>query len=710
MNNPTISKFNDPTSTEESLQLSSPTIQFKKEDIEKGAIKDVLFMSLGPASGHGIYVDDIMLNSFLKVAENKSKVRVHLSHESFLGGFPKELLYIGNASKFYRKNDGVYGNFNFSPAAESNPFGDFKKFVSDRIKENEMFFGFSAHVRRKYRTMEEAIDDHIESATITDIFSIDLVEDPATTTSLYFSTSFNNIKEKLEKFNSKTEDGFNISVQDQLKILGPEIKKYLQLNAIEDSNNSKGQNMPQPAVKNKNEPTKNDSVRERLETLTKLSKKYDMTQEQITEYTFSEKTIDSIIFELDEKFTPKKQDNFVNTSFQITTDEQEKKFSQFEKAILFQRGIKTKEKIDPKGLNEHGYIGLQSLFRLCAQYNGRFDLINIDSTKMMDSLFASSTHAQGSDDFVNILSNVLNKSLLSGYDFQDATFEKVCGRMSFNDFKTNDMTRMTEYDTYTKLPEGLGPEFGQFKDNKEQARLDTHGTKYILSRKAMVNDDMGAFTIIAAAMMRGLKRYQNQIFWDIVFGTAFAGPSMIEVSNLFSTTIGNLITPASGAAPSITTLDTAWKYFARLTSQSPKEGAKPIYINARPQYMVHAPEDGLLINQLTQSAYYNISDTIKEGSLITNIHADGAKRNFIPIEEAYLETFDATNKYPWYLFSDPNALSTMQYLTLRGAEAPYTLSEPTPSGEARGIMWVVEHDFAFAPADYRGIYCNPGPQ
>ncbi|GAG20132.1 unnamed protein product, partial [marine sediment metagenome] len=47
--------------------------------------------------------------------------------------------------------------------------------------------------------------------------------------------------------------------------------------------------------------------------------------------------------------------------------------------------------------------------------------------------------------------------------------------------------------------------------------------------------------------------------------------------------------------------------------------------------------------------------------------------------------------------------------TLTGNSAPYTDTAPTPVGNARGVIWVIEHDFVFAAPDWRGLYCNSGP-
>ena len=673
------------------IKLQNVDNTISLSNIDGDVIKGVSLMSLGEASGHGFVVDKKMLSSVVTASKKESSIKVHLSHPGIFGGIPKELLYLGTISNIKLLEERVIGDFTFSKVASNSPLGgsNLKENILSRLEEEETSFGFSARISGKSRDLEEPIDGFDQSLTVTGVHGFDIVENPATNNTFFFSKKLKEIEDKVIEA--------SLSKEDVKKLLLTSLKEHFKIEETIHTDSKGKTNV-------------NEDQKKKLLALTKLSKRYNLSQEKVTELALGDSTLDDIITQLDTNFQEPDKEGEVDLSIKLTVDEKEKKQTQLTRAILHQQGIKDKtETYDTKGLNEYGLLSLQGLYRQCCSLSNNIPGMTAGVDQMFSNIMLSGTNGQGSDDFVNILSNVLNKSLLAGYTFAEMSFEKLVGRRSFKDFKQNDMLRITEFSTFEEMPNGTAPKEGAFNDQKESARLATHGRRYTLDRKALYNDDLGAFSIIPQAMARSLKRYQNYIFWTKLYGTTFAGPAMNEVSNLFTAGAGNLVAPGSGAAPSSTTLNTAYLYFRRLKAAIPLEGDVPnIKLNIKPKYLVIPPQYEFEVNALTHSLFYNVNTSIKDGSQISNIYSAGGSRGFDTIIEGTLEDLNSTYTYPWYFFADPAIAPTMNFITLQGAETPYFVSEPTKTGDARGILWVMEIDFQFAPEDYRGAYCNAG--
>jgi phage major head subunit gpT-like protein len=117
----------------------------------------------------------------------------------------------------------------------------------------------------------------------------------------------------------------------------------------------------------------------------------------------------------------------------------------------------------------------------------------------------------------------------------------------------------------------------------ESYALDTYGSLFALSRKAIINDDLGAFRDWGTAAGRAAAETEAGVLWSLLSQSSGAGPVMGEDGKrLFHADHGNLA--ASGAAPAETTLSAA-----RLALRSMKglDGKTPIA--AAPAFLVVGP-------------------------------------------------------------------------------------------------------------------------
>jgi len=269
-----------------------------------------------------------------------------------------------------------------------------------------------------------------------------------------------------------------------------------------------------------------------------------------------------------------------------------------------------------------------------------------------------------------------------------------------------------------EIQEGEAPEMANMSDLKELARLKTWGTKYILSRQAMVNDDMAMLTTIPQKQARALRRHMNKRCYNLLYddngsgGAAFLGPTMNQdgVRCFNAANHNNFVAAGSGAVPSQSTLDTAFVNMANQTASSPDNSdSESIYLDIIPNYILIGPNYNLETFKLMNNIGYNVSgeDSAAEGTAAANIHGPGSPRNLTIVSDAELDNID-DSYYPWYLAANPMDVDTVTLWTLNGQTSPFTDTAPTPTGDARGMIWVIEHDFVFTVVDYRGLYCNSG--
>ena len=142
-----------------------------------------------------------------------------------------------------------------------------------------------------------------------------------------------------------------------------------------------------------------------------------------------------------------------------------------------------------------------------------------------------------------ILSNVAQKKLLQAYRAQPIIATSLCTSADLSDFKENQRFRLT--DIGDLKPVGADGEIkdGGVSEEKAVNQLDTYAKKFCLTRKMIINDDLGAFLKVPTAMGNRAARLVDQLF----FQRLMANPTMVDGKPLFSTNHRNLLTGATSA-------------------------------------------------------------------------------------------------------------------------------------------------------------------
>lgn len=131
---------------------------------------------------------------------------------------------------------------------------------------------------------------------------------------------------------------------------------------------------------------------------------------------------------------------------------------------------------------------------------------------------------------LGIFDDVANKILLAAYEGQNTTWEQWVYTTSVSDFKNMNMYRMTMKGGYLKVGADGELKHGGFDDDKYTVSANTYGKIVGLSRRDIINDDLGALNRIMSALgMEGAK-FLEELFYTHL---------MNQLTTLFPTGGGN---------------------------------------------------------------------------------------------------------------------------------------------------------------------------
>jgi hypothetical protein len=290
---------------------------------------------------------------------------------------------------------------------------------------------------------------------------------------------------------------------------------------------------------------------------------------------------------------------------------------------------------------------------------------------------------QSTSDFPFILADVANKTLRAGYDMVPADWRMIAARRTAPDFKT---VKELTLDSSSRLE--LVRESGEFHrgkliEGKETWVLKTYGKIISITRQAIINDDLGAFTRTPQLMGQEVAMLEA----DTVFGIITTNGNLADGNPLFHANHSNLV--SSGATISVDSLGTSRALMLLQTSP----GGKPL--NIPPRFLLAPAALAQLAEQYTSTNY----------QAATSANINPLAGRLTPIIDSRL---DADDDAVWYLFGDPNTPNgtVLVYAYLEGQEGPYT--ETRNGFDVDGVEIKIRHDFASAAVDYRGAVKNPG--
>jgi len=302
-------------------------------------------------------------------------------------------------------------------------------------------------------------------------------------------------------------------------------------------------------------------------------------------------------------------------------------------------------------------------------------------TRGMDRMTIAGRAFEASSDLPSILASVANKSLRDAYLSAPRTFQPWARQGVAPDFKTISRANLSDAPALEAVTENGEFKRGAVTDGKETYQLATVGKIIGITRQAIINDDLGAFTRLPALFANAAANYES----DTVYGILTANAALSDGTALFHANHGNLT--GTGTALSVTSLGVAR---ALLRKQTTPQGA---VMNLTPKYLIVPAALETIANQFVSQAY------IAAQSSNINPFAGALQ----VIVDARLDANSAT---AWYLAADFNQIDTIEYAYLEGQNGVYI--ESRQGFDVDGMEIKARLDFAAKAIDYRGLYKNVG--
>lgn len=280
-----------------------------------------------------------------------------------------------------------------------------------------------------------------------------------------------------------------------------------------------------------------------------------------------------------------------------------------------------------------------------------------------------------------ILSNVANKFLLQGFMAVESAWRLIAAIRPVDDFKTITSYRMTGDLEFEEVAPTGELKHGTLGDAQFTNQAQTHGKLLTIPRTDLVNDDLGALTVLPVRIGRGGALKLNTVFWT----------KFLKNAAFFKAANRNY---ADGTDTALT-IDGLTAAELLFLDQVDPDG-KPLAV----------PASILLVPNALKVRATNLmkSDEVRDTNANTkyptaNPHAG----KFTPVASAYLSNakIAGNSSKAWYLLARPEDLPVIEVVFLNGVEQP-TVESAEADFSVLGIQMRGYFDFGVELQDPLG--------
>jgi len=362
-------------------------------------------------------------------------------------------------------------------------------------------------------------------------------------------------------------------------------------------------------------------------------------------------------------------------------DEGDKRRDAIVSALMVRAGVATPEQKKHINANPYRAMRLTEVARASLQRAG----IRTDGMDQMGMVAAAFT--QSTSDFPVLLENTMNKTLQAAYAVAADTWSRFCARGSVSDFRANNRYRVGSLANL-----GVVNELAEFPNmtipdgEKSAITANTKGGIINLSRQAVVNDDLGAFVGLAAALGRAARRTIEADVYATLALNSGAGPTMLDGNPLFHSSRNN-ITVAAALSVEAIELD-------RVAMASQRDVGGNDFLDLRPQVLLVPIALGARAREINGAEYNDESNkNQRRPNVVRGLFDD------------IVDTPRLTGTRR-YLFADPSAAPALEVAFLDGNDTPFL--EMENGFTVDGARWKVRLDYGVAGIDGRGAIMNAG--
>lgn len=294
----------------------------------------------------------------------------------------------------------------------------------------------------------------------------------------------------------------------------------------------------------------------------------------------------------------------------------------------------------------------------------------------MQLVGAAFTHT--TSDFGNVLMDVSEKAMLRGWEDSGETFQRWTKKGSLSNFNPARRVGMSGFPTLPKVLEGAEYKYVTCNDRGAPIALATYGGLFSITRQAIINDDLSAFSALPAHLGRSASR----TIGDLVYSVLTTNAAFVDGKPLFSAEHGNIDETGAAMSPAI-----LGELRRKMRLQKDDFDTA---LNISPAFVI-VPAG------LESAAMQVLNSTSVPGANNNSGIANPVSKMGQLIVESRLDQLST----PYWFVAAEQGSDTIEVAYLEGVDTPYL--EEQQGWSVDGISLKVRIDAGVAPLDYRGL-------
>lgn len=299
------------------------------------------------------------------------------------------------------------------------------------------------------------------------------------------------------------------------------------------------------------------------------------------------------------------------------------------------------------------------------------------ATQIMSS---GATHS--TSDFPFVTGNAANRFLLDAYRAAETPLKQLARIRNAANFKAMTIGRMSEMPKLEEVLEGAEITYGTRSEAKETYRVKTYAKMFGISREALINDDLDAFSDTLRAFGQAAAQTEADLIADLLLDNSGLGPLLDDGVTLFANARGNKSVAGSGL-----TISSVSDGRKALRDQKGLDNETPLSL--KPQFLLVGSGNETTAEQIIAATTPSATEEVNPFSGKLSL-----------LVEPRLEE-DA-----WRLFASPDQAPILEIAYLNGVQQPKLETREgwnTLGTEFRAIL-----DFGCGITGWRGAYLNEG--
>jgi ATP-dependent protease ClpP protease subunit len=368
----------------------------------------------------------------------------------------------------------------------------------------------------------------------------------------------------------------------------------------------------------------------------------------------------------------------------VTEDERDKRVNAGVQALMARASVRDRDN-KPIALDTANPFRGMTLLEIARASLARAGVKTdgMDKRALVAAAFTTST-----SDFPILLENTMHKTLQAAYATAEDTWRRFCAVGSVSDFRAHKRYRVGGLSNLEAKTE-LGEYRNKTIPDGEKATI-TAGTKgniINISRESIINDDLGAFVGLSAALGRAAKRtIEADVYALLALNTA-TGPTLDDGVVMFHADHANIA--ATGGAPTVEIVDAMRQQMAKQMDVNSVD-----YLDLRPALWLGPLSLGGKAREINGAEYNDDSQKYQRKPNIVR----GLFRDVVDTPR-----LSGTR---WYMFADPSVAPVIEVAFLDGVQEPFL--EMEEGFDTDGARWKVRLDYGVAGVDFRGAVTNAG--